>query len=272
MFHANSSGKTTKFCYFYSLKVGSFKNLTIHTLTLATIKMKLYRTNWIKWLGLIILLGLIIWFFYDNFLKFEINNYQAKQIEKRLQKNFKENQDDFQDLMNYSKHFPILENLVFGDNEFISFQVYDSLVDIRKNDHIFIMTGEKADYHIQDIKFLDGNTISVLFDDQQITHKNWTIDFQGKMTEQIVEKLLFYNNISIDQLENLKQKLDKINCSGFNKNKNSITIRYIGHWGESFNYIIPLRDSIDKDSWNKLDDNYYWEHYVNGLFCGWTDW
>ena len=215
---------------------------------------------------------MILWFAYDFHFKFVINDYQAKQIEKRLQDNFYKNQDKFGDLLTFSKQINRLESVEFTENGQISFQVYDTSLDRNSLDNYFISIGDNATFDVTDIEFVDNNSIEVFSGDQAFVYDNWIIDFKGETNNPLVNKLLSYNKINPAELKELKQKLDKIDCDGYDKNDSLITIRYMGHWGESFNYLIPITQRVNNEDWNKLEGNYYWEHYHNGLFCGWTDW
>jgi len=234
--------------------------------------MKKHTKNRIKWTGLTILLGLILWFAYDFHFKFVINDFQANQIEKQLQDNFHENQDKFDDLLIFSKQIKRLESVEFRENGQINFQVYDTSLNRTSLDNNFISIGDNSIFDVTDIEFLGNNSIEVFSGDQAFVYDNWIIDFEGEINNPLVNTLLSYNKINPAELKELKQKLYKIDCYGFGKNDSLITIRYTGHWGESFNYLIPITDKTHKADWNKLEDNYYWEHYRNGLFCGWTDW
>lgn len=228
--------------------------------------------NILKWLVTFTVIGLIVWFFYDFHFKYVINEYQAKKIEKRLQDNFYNNQNSFKEILTFSKQFSKLENLEFKENGLVRFQVYDNSLDRTNYDPNFIIIGENSIFEVLDINFLENNDFEVILEDTVLSLENWIIDFEGKMSDPLIKKLLSYNEISLDQLQQLNKKLNQINCHGFDKNDNLITIRFIGHWGESFNYLIPLTDQTKRVVWNKLSDNYYWEHYRNPLFCDWTDW
>lgn len=228
--------------------------------------------NRVKWAGLTVLLGLMLWFAYDFHFKFVINAFQAKQIEKRLQENFHDNRIGFNELLTLSRQLNTLESVEFRENRKIHFQIYDSIQDRNAFENDFISIGNNSSSNVSDIQFKDNNNILVISDDQAFTSDSWTIDFQGEIGNPLVEKLLSYNNISLEQLKELEEKLGKINCQGFDKTDSLITIRFAGHWGESFNYLFPLTDKSDNKQWNKLADNFYWGHYQNGLFCGWTDW
>ena len=235
-------------------------------------KMTKQTKNIIKWTGLTIVFGLILWIAYDFHFKFVINDYQARQIEKRLQDNFHDNRDRFNDLLTFSKQLSRLESVEFGENRQVSFQVYDTLLDRTTLENNFITIGDNSTVEVSDIDFIDSNSIKVKSGDETFLFNNWIVDYEGELDSPIVKKILAYNNISIDQLKQLNQKLGNINCNGFHKTDSLITIRFVGHWGESFNYLFPLTKKPNNEYWNKLTANYYWEHYQNGLFCGWTDW
>ena len=132
--------------------------------------------------------------------------------------------------------------------------------------------GKYSSDSIQDITFSDSNTLLVSYLDTSILLHNWVIDFDGNVHNPLVGKLLAYDNTTINQLKQLKPLLQKINCSHFDKDENLIRVRYAGHWGESFDYIIPITNTVNKGSLNNLSDNYYWEHRLSELFCGLTDW
>jgi len=218
------------------------------------------------------MLVLLLWFAYDFHFKYIINDYQARQIEKRLQQNFHNNRDSFQDLIAFSQNFSRLEGVEFRNNGQIRFQVYDTLLDREALDNNFISIGDNPTFEISNLEFVDSNAVEVTSGDQTFQLNNWILDFEGDISHVMVNKLLSYNNANTDLLEQLKQKLDNVNCFAYDHNDSLLTIRYVGHWGEGFNYLFPFTHNAEKTHWNELIDNFYWEHYQHDLFCGWTDW
>lgn len=224
---------------------------------------------------LTILLALALFISYEVYFKFVINDFQIKQIEKELQLNFQKNQEQFHEFVNYSKGIGRIENLEFFGKKGVRFQISDSLLLSKKEtwaESNFIQVGNDIEIVTKDILFSDTNSITITTAYGVLSLGNWVIDFDGKITDSIVVKILSYNNIRLEELKGIQQKMEKVNCIAFDKNENLLTLRYKGHWGESFNYQIPLKDSVYLENWNKLSDNFYWEHYHEELFCGWTDW
>lgn len=226
-----------------------------------------------KWFLIGILSVLILFVSYDVYFKYKINYLQEKQIEQSIQANYWDNQINFQELINYSKTIEEISDLEFFENEFIHFQIYDSVsYDLNRMSNLIELGKDAYNVYAKDIVFSDTNSIIVIAEEGKQVLENWAISFKGKMTDSIVIKILSYNRIGLEELKQIRQRMEKVNCNAFNKNENLLTLRYKGHWGESFNYQIPLRDSVHMESWNKLSDNYYWEHHQEELFCGWTDW
>ncbi|MDP1816747.1 MAG: hypothetical protein Q8K92_20000 [Leadbetterella sp.] len=224
------------------------------------------RSFWIA-IGMATLLWLIIWFAYEFHFKYVINEYQKKQIAIDIQTNFWDKRQSFEELRDFSKKLGMLRNLEFEGNGNICFEVYDSLMNGNTTVANFIFAGEDSD-----IVFLENNEILSFSASGRFTCKDWRIEFLGDKSHYTVERLLAYNGNTIDELNQLEQKLEDINCEGFDKDKNAIAIRFAGHFGEGFEYIIPLTDTLNVENWNKLTDDFYWIHFSQPMFCGWTDW
>jgi len=230
------------------------------------------KKKWILFASIMVIASLTLWLSYDFHLKYVINNYQEKRIEKQLQVNFKSHLEDFEDLVTFSRELGTLENLEFYKTGIIRFDLRDSLLidSLLSDTNIINVDDDELDV-IENLRFTDS-TLFIKSSESESTYKNWMIWYRGRIDNPSVEKLLAYNQITLEQLSQLKNKLDKIKCEAFSKTDSLLTIRYAGHSGECFNYIVPLKPIKISDEWVKLADNYYWEHYRNGLFCGWSDW
>ncbi len=226
----------------------------------------------IRSIGLATLIGAVLWFVYDVHFKFVINSYQAKQIEKQLEENFRNKKDGFNDFFALTQGIGILENVTFGEDEKVNFQFDIGSFDGGYEERFSIILGDEIYCGIQDIVFSDSNRIFLYLEDTVVSKENCTIFFRGTKQDPFIEKLLAYSGTSLQQLNVIEQKLKEINCIGFGKNRNLLTIRYRGHWGESYNYVRPLKEGLIPGNSYQLENNFYWEHFEFGLFCGWTDW
>jgi hypothetical protein len=224
-------------------------------------------------LAIAILSGFVIWVSYDFYFKFIINDIQANRIEKRMQKNFEKNKDLFTEFLAFTDSFDQNIEIHFLPNEEVQFYLQDSLFDKTENKE-FLSLGKHSYFNINYVKLLDSNEIEYSFESQEseILKQNWSIEYRGKFQNKHFKELLRYNNISESEIKEIELALNKIECIGLNKTDSLITIRYLGHWGESFDYLIPLTNKIDTDNWNKISTQFYSHHCKNDLFCGWTDW
>jgi len=226
----------------------------------------------IQSIGLLLLAGILLGLVYEFWVVSLINDWKVQRIEKSLQENFYEHQEDFQALFVFSQSLKRLDHVAFRPNEQLSFQVSDSLLDPEQLEVAPINIGDAVFANASDVAFLDSNRVQVITGDQNYTVENWVITFEGSMTQPIVEKLLSYHQMRSDQLRQLRKKMVALDCSSFNKNDQLVAFRYRGHWGEGFNYLFPLTDTLPMEHWHPLAGNYYWEHYKADLFCGTTHW
>jgi hypothetical protein len=224
------------------------------------------RISWTA-TGVAMLLWLIFWVVYDIRFKPVINDYQKRQIEQNIKENFLNNRQSFDEFGVWCKQLGVLRNLEFEGNGIISFNVYDSLGNRAVSYENMILADEDTD-----IVFLESNELLVFSENGRFTCKNWSVEFRGHNSHYLVERLLAYNGIHIDQLNSLEQKLEDINCLGIDKSEDLIAIRYAGHIGEGFVYIIPLTDTLNVNNWNKLSDDFYWTYFRQSFSCKLTDW
>ncbi len=228
--------------------------------------------RWVRGLIVISLVALL-WFFYDLYLKYEINDYKASLIEEDIQNNFYNNQQRFNDLISFSKGLKVLENLQFEPNGYISFQLYDSLADRSNVDLINnILVMEKSEYYVEDLNILENNQVKTFFGGQTRTDDNWLIEFRGKMNHHILPKLLDYHKVSVEEVRQLRKMVEDLDCAAICNYKDVLEIRYRGHFFENFSYKIPFSDTVSTGSWNPISNGVYWEYYRSGIYCGWTKW
>lgn len=225
----------------------------------------------------IALLAIIILFSYLAYniqVRFWINDFQAKQIEKRLVRNFQEHKDQFEALRDFTAQFPELGYFGFGKNQYLDFEVSDTsnTGDTIPIQIFFLKVGEYSGGPIEEIKIVQDTILATTPEGYTVGLKNLIINFRGKISDPIVPKLLTYKGINMDQLKTLQEMMTQVNCIRISKSSGSLFLRYAGHWGESFYYGYPLDVGKIEENWHPLSSGFYWEHYVNGLFCGWTDW
>ncbi len=215
---------------------------------------------------LIELILILCWFFY-NIIGFQwVKEFKVYRTGKALGKNFCEHSTKFDDLKTFSSSFPELNSLYFWEKNQISFQVYDSLYKSNNPNLHFISLGEHQTFEISDIAFLANNTLKITLKDTILNFQNWILDYNGKITDPLVPKLLAYQKIPKEYLPELKQKLSEINCHGFSKNEESITLIYKGDVIRNYSYILPLNMPPERH-WNKLQENVYWEYWEHPNIC-----
>jgi hypothetical protein len=226
------------------------------------------KTKLILKFGFLFLLGLLLWGLYEFYFKFEVIAYQDKQKENDLIKNYQAKQKEFKDFINYTNSITRFESVLFGPDNSITFQIYDTVIDRAKNfESTFLTVGRNSTDDIHDIEFLDGNRILISSDSNKQIIKDWIIHYEGKTDVEIVSKLLQYNRLSAEQIKDLRDKLEKLNCVGFSKNDKLISIMKTGSLINCFNYLFPLDSSINRKNLNELSDNFYWEHYKHPSIC-----
>lgn len=225
----------------------------------------------IKWIFLSIVMVSLVIFSHDIYFKYVINDYQVQQIEKEIQENYDKHQNKFQELIRFSQELGNIELFEFAENKLVTFQILDSTFDASNFNSSYLNIGEGSSADCEDVNFLQGDSIEISSGNYKLVSHNWRLEFQGKLDNLVAKKILAYKKANPADLRLLQQKLEEVNCSGFQKNDSLINFRFIGHRDENFQYNFPLKPILNKKGWNKLDDQLYWSHYQNGLYCGLTD-
>lgn len=213
-----------------------------------------------KWLVAILLIGTLCWMSYNYYFKILIHDYEKGIIEKELKMNFDDNRSSFDDIVSFSENIKRLDQFEFYDDDYVKFRVYDSVQDWTKRveESFITYVGESSDYPISDVSFGNDNKLNIWTKDTIYSQERWIIEFYGQRSDPLVKKLLNYNNIRIEDLIYLEQKLRIIECTAFDKSDDLIIIGYRRNYEESYQYLIPLSENDRVNRWEKLDNDFYW--------------
>lgn len=208
---------------------------------------------------------------YELQLKFVINEYQISRIEDRLQRNFFEHSEELAELSNYVLQFKDFNLAIRPSNE-LQISITDTTS--RKEDERYFLV-ENDSVRFLGLTFEPGNleqviSKSILFDTLEIP--KWRIEYRGEAKSEIASLMLSSRGIHDKDVVAIINKLELVNSIGITRNEQWVKIRYRGFNWDSFNYVYPLFDCEPASEWNYLANNFYWEHYEFGLYCGWTDW
>lgn len=213
------------------------------------------------------------WYAYQLRLAYIDHTPYIKATQDEMVENFHENKDVFYDILQWGSQIETLEDFrIEKDNE-ISFILRDSLrTSYFKDDYAYFFLGETDHYNIEEVRFLDSNVMQVLVNGNWQSNTNWDLHYYGDKNHKFVSTLLAYHNIETETLDLIIKNLIAINCKGFSKNGDVITLVYRGIPLQSLNYIIPFNDSINGSKWTRIEDHFYIEQYDSGMNCDIADW
>lgn len=235
--------------------------------------MKTFKKN-IKYIIGLLLIGGLIWFAYDIHFKFIINEYQGNQIEKRLKRDFAKNSKGFEKIRELQSELGNISDLQFSTtDDYIRFEIKSDSLPMDNYDWIRIYAGKTTNTDLKFIGLNGRDSIITEFDNERFTvGKRWLISFEGRKSNPDLKQILSLKKIDLEHLNTIEELLKETNSIAFEKNDSIIKLLYAGHWGESYNYITPIKNLSKNESWDKLSEKWYSFHYINGLFCGYTDW
>lgn len=251
--------------------------------------MKKSTKRWLSRTFRILLFCFLLITVHELLLKFIIFDFHAWRVEQHLIKDFHKNREQLDDLVHYAKQLKTLNHFEIIDKDRIRFTVYDSLTDKTDENayshNNFVNLGSFPYSTIHSIQLQDSNfvldysydiipdSIKIHKRDTLIIERNWAVSFIGSIKDPLVENLLSYNKIPLNQIDLLIQKLDSLKLKGIDNTENNISLTYAANWGEKFEYFIPLNDKDSSQvNMHKLADNYYWLNYQYTLVCGIMDW
>ncbi len=228
----------------------------------------------IKYVIGLLLIGGLTWFAYDIHFKFVINEYQGNQIKKQLKKDFVKNSKGFEKIREFQSELGNISDLQFSKtDDYIRFKIKSDSLPTENYDWTRISAGETS---INDLKYIgisEKDSIVTEYENEKFTvGKPWIISYDGKKSNPELKQILSLKNIDLENLNTIKKLLKETNSIGFEKNDSIIKLTYAGHWGESYNYVTPIKNLSRNENWEELSEKWYSFHYVNGLFCGYTDW
>ena len=101
------------------------------------------------------------------------------------------------------------------------------------------------------------------------TH-NWSWNFKGDKKAKDFKKFIEYAGISEVDLEDLRNKIKKLNCEAiWIQRDKSVSIRFDGFSMYQYEYYFPSEKGKSPSDYEKLDEGIYAGLYDNGSFCGW---
>lgn len=230
--------------------------------------------KYIKHIIGLLLIGIIIWIAYDIHFKHVINNYQGRQIEKQLKKDFVKNSKGFEMISKYQSEFGNIWDLQFSKtDDYIRFEIKSDSFSTDIYNWNRISAGETTKGDVKFLGVTKEDSILTKFNNEQFTvGKPWVISFHGKKSNPDLKPILSLGNISLENFNTIEKLLKETNSIAFEKNDSTIMLRYAGHRGESYNYVTAVKNISPKENWNKLSEKWYSFHYKSPLFCGYTDW
>ncbi len=226
------------------------------------------------------------YFSYEFFLKEFIFEYFRMQVVDGMKQNLENHEEDFEDLVEFSKNFSDIDGITFLEDNTIEFSIYSST--FTKSNNGYAPIYENVQLTEQNgFVFYHGSTYedkyiveSIKFTSDSLfihTHKegkhnlyifySWIIHYEGKEENTIVENLLSYRDIDLKKFKLLRRKLEKLNCHSLFKNEKILMLHYSGYApNDYFAYNINLNNNISTDKEFLLKGNYYW-HYQPPSFC-----
>jgi hypothetical protein len=235
--------------------------------------MSIFKKN-IKTIIVALLIGVLIWFVYDIHFKYTINEYQGHQIEKQLKKDFAKNSKGFEMVREFQSELGNISDLQFSRTDnYIRFEIKSDSFPADIYDWIHVSAGETSQTDIKFIGISEKDSIVAEYENEQFKiGKPWVISFEGKKSNPDLKQILSLKNIDLEDLNTIQILLNATNSIGFEKNDSIVKLQYAGHWGESYNYVLPIKNLNQSVGFKKISENWYSLHYQNGLFCGYTDW
>lgn len=224
--------------------------------------------TWIVKTSILVVLIVLIWGVYLTYVKPEIKADKMSEMESDLRRNFYSKAADFNEFINLSNQIGKIRNLQFNSMNQVSFQIYNSSKLPDNNLDYTIDLGDDTLLTIDDIHFLDSNRIQVHLNDTLYLLNHWIINFDGSRDHPLLEKVLIFSGINLKQFNSIERYLKLVDCIWFDKSDVAIVFRYRGHWGEGFNYVIPINKTFKTSHLNSLSKEVYWEYYITGLYCG----
>ncbi|WP_196894157.1 hypothetical protein [Aureivirga marina] len=201
--------------------------------------------------SLSIFLIVILWFFYEIKIKDVINDYYKEKIQENLIENFAKNQNHFEETVSFIKKLKHLKSLELEKDS--TFRI--TISDVSTNDYL-------QSYSIN----IEIDSINNYSDILKMDINHFT--FFGNNINPTLEKFLVEKGISVNDLEQLKNYLNKIDCFAYETHKDGINFKYRGNYIESINYVFSLNNDLSNDELHLIHSNFYWKYYELGLICG----
>ncbi len=231
----------------------------------------------LKKLGVALILISILtyggWYWYELRQAYIDHTPYIMEAETEMIENFHNNKGRFEEFQKYNSNVQYLEDFFLSDGDQLYFSLTDTLgIDYHHDTYSSFFAGEDKTDNIQDIVFTDTNSIRVLKNGAWSTHTNWQISFSGNLEHHLVNRLISYHDISPNEMSLLIHKIKAVNCKSYSIEENIVKLIYRGFFSQCLNYVIPLNDSVNRNDWKKIEDNFYLEHYDSGSNCDIADW
>lgn len=218
-----------------------------------------------------------------------IQEYFREKVVERIKQNLENHEDEFEQLVEFSKNFNEIDGLEFLENDTIDFRLhslslgsynsrinYESIWLIERNDSVFYKQ-QDLEILVENFEFDKENSVSIFlrYGNRKDIYKldNWTIHYKGNTNSFLLKKLLTYRNINFNKFLLLREKVKRLNCHYFEKNNGILTLYYAGNApNDYFAYKINVSHGLSMKKYNLIKKNYYWHYQPSSLCFEITNW
>lgn len=218
---------------------------------------------------LIIFISISGYIIYDVLLFDYFNELRLEKRKVKLVENYHKNEDSFKKFNSMIEGIGNINNLAFNEPNKVRFSVFGKIYDSIDIAPIIIDINKDSldiDYEFKD------DAVTLTFSDTILEFDNWKFYIDTDLNDKRITRLLDYINITPRKLNTIKNELKNLNCKALTKNSKLIKFRYAGHFGESLDYIIPLKHEEIENEIIKIKDVFYYGITSDFIFCGVTKW
>ena len=222
---------------------------------------------------LIVFISISIYLAYDIILFDYFNNKHLEQKKVELVNNYYKNENSFIEFSSFIEEIGNVQNLEFYPPNRIRFSLYSKNHDLNGEvgPWVFEINQDNVELNI-DYQFNKGDSIILSYNDTISEIGVWRFFVDTKLSDKRIIPLIEYLNIPAKKLSIIKRGLSNLNCKALTKNNQFIKFRYAGHFGESLDYIIPLRKIEMENEIVKIKDPFHYGITNGYIYCGRTEW